>query len=106
MAEAEFGESPTLSGDTVRMPSGALVVLKEFSFDPFPGFGVAAQTTPAGTGPLLAALMAAVHGSMPFSEFLTLVREELLPAWPFERFRFVQIGIPLTKPIRVPPAHH
>ena len=41
LAEAEFGASPSISGDTIRMPTGALVVLREFSFGVLPRLGEA-----------------------------------------------------------------
>jgi hypothetical protein len=106
LAQAEFGARPSRSGDTIRMPTGALVVLREFSFNVLPRLAEAtaqggaavdryiAQVT-AGDVSLLSALLGEVRRDAPLTGLLSSVREELASSWPFENFRSVQIGIPI-----------
>jgi hypothetical protein len=106
LAEAEFGAKPSINGDTVRMPTGTLVVLREFSFsvltelsEAIAGGDEALNCYLArlrqGADSLLAALRAEIRRERPLTGLLASVRAELEPSWPFANYRSVQFGIPI-----------
>jgi hypothetical protein len=106
LAESEYGAQPSISGDTVRMPTGALIVLREFSFAVLPRLGEAiagdetalpryVASLTAGARPLAAALLAELGGDAPLTDLLAAIRSEVEQRWVFGTFRSVQLGIPI-----------
>lgn len=90
----EVGAEPTSSshGRTLRMPNGALIDLVTFKFDVLPGLkDVLAQEHDS----LLDALLAEARASRAFTDLLAAVGDDIRSRTPFDRYRSVQIGIPL-----------
>jgi hypothetical protein len=106
LAQVEFGAEPSVRGDTIRMPTGALVVLRDFSFTIAPRLGDAissgdaalerylAQVKAQGIS-LLSSLLSEVGHETALTGLLASVREEVEHYWHFESFRSVQLGIPI-----------
>src|SRR5438309_1825020 len=89
---SENGRYPTRSGNTLRMPNGALLELHAFKFQVLPGLSDLLRQP---TQSLFESLLTEVGAIRSFTDLLTDVEADIGARTPFERFRSVQIGIPL-----------
>jgi hypothetical protein len=91
---SESGKKPTTSshGHTLRMPNGALIELMAFKFDVLPGLEAVLERE---RDSLLDALLSEVRSSRAFTDLLGKVDDDIRERTQFERYRSVQIGIPL-----------
>ncbi len=105
LAQAEFGASISRQGDTIRMPTGALVVLLDFNFRILGNLSKAIRHgdepleqylahRKQDEGSLVHGLRADIRQEAPWMDLLHTVRK-VLDGWSFEKFRSVQIGIPI-----------
>jgi hypothetical protein len=86
------GYHPTRSGNTLRMPNGGLIELHAFKFEVLAGLP---RLLAEKQGSLLDALLNEVRAARSFTDLLAAVDADIGARTPFDRYRSVQIGIPL-----------